>query len=221
MLHQMLLSRLIAAASALIFSVLSFVAPPQRRGRGTVVRVGLCFGETAKRRRHGARVGRLLRSDAPKRRLDGAADDRMRDDCRLTPTRASGDGQFALQERFGRGRSRRAERRDGAIRKRGLRRGGRAVPRRRGSRCSSWRTKAGSRCSCTSARKRSRSQPARQSNFPADETRCTATAGRVECIPRRDALHSRQRRRAGGRQGRAAVGNRGERGDETTKPSPC
>ena len=48
MLHQMLLSRLIAAASALIFSVLSFVAPP-RRGRGTVVRVGLCFGETAKR----------------------------------------------------------------------------------------------------------------------------------------------------------------------------
>lgn len=50
MLHQMLLSRLIAAASALIFSVLSFVAPPQRvADEGTVVRVGLCFGETAKR----------------------------------------------------------------------------------------------------------------------------------------------------------------------------
>ena len=50
MLHQMLLSRLIAAASALIFSVLSFVAPPQRiANEGTVVRVGLCFGETAKR----------------------------------------------------------------------------------------------------------------------------------------------------------------------------
>ena len=50
MLHQMLLSRLIAAASALIFSVLSFVAPPQRiADEGPVVRVGLCFGETAKR----------------------------------------------------------------------------------------------------------------------------------------------------------------------------
>ena len=50
MLHQMLLSRLIAAASALIFSVLSFVAPTQRiANEGTVVRVGLCFGETAKR----------------------------------------------------------------------------------------------------------------------------------------------------------------------------
>ena len=50
MLHQMLLSRLIAAASALIFSVLSFVAPPQRiANEGTVVRVGLYFGETAKR----------------------------------------------------------------------------------------------------------------------------------------------------------------------------
>ena len=50
MLHQMLLSRLIAAASALIFSVLSFVAPPQRiANERTVVRVGLCFGETAKR----------------------------------------------------------------------------------------------------------------------------------------------------------------------------
>lgn len=58
MLHQMLLSRLIAAASALIFSVLSFVAPPQRvADEGTVVRVGLVLRRDGEAQHHGARVG--------------------------------------------------------------------------------------------------------------------------------------------------------------------
>ena len=49
MLHHMLFSRLLAAASAVVLTVLSFLAPPQRiPDDDTVVRVGLCYGETGK-----------------------------------------------------------------------------------------------------------------------------------------------------------------------------
>lgn len=97
MLHQMLLSRLIAAASALIFSVLSFVAPPQRiADEGTVVRVGLCFGETARRSVTVRASGGFTLGRAEEDGWTALLTTECETIVVSRRNRASGDGRFAL-----------------------------------------------------------------------------------------------------------------------------